>query len=93
MDDQLARTPWLAGDDYTLADVSLTPYVNRVEMLGFGGDWPATRPHLADWFARIQARANFTRAVLDWLPDDVVAALRRNGTSCLDGYEAAKAAA
>ena len=65
---------------------------NRIP-IGFGDGWPETRPHLADWFARIQARANFRSAVLDWLPDDVVAALRRNGTSCLDGYEAAKAAA
>ena len=92
MNDQLARTPWLAGDDYTLADVSLTPYVNRVAMLGFGDDWPETRPHLADWFDRVQARANYQPAVRDWLPDELVAALGRNGTSCLDGYEAAKAA-
>ena len=92
MDDQLARTPFLAGEHYTLADVALTPYVNRVEMLGFGDDWPARRPSLADWFARIQARANFRPAVLDWLPDDVVRALRRNGARCRDDYRAAKAA-
>ncbi len=93
LDGQLARTHWLAGKDYTLADVSLTPYVNRVAMLGFGDDWPTTRPNLADWFARVGARANFSPAVLDWLPDDVVAALRRNGTRCLDDYVGAKVAA
>lgn len=92
MDDRLARTPWLAGEDYTLADVALTPYVNRVHMLGFGDDWPATRPHLADWFARVQQRANYRPAVLDWLPDELVAAMRRNGGHCLDDYAAAKAA-
>jgi len=93
MNTRLAETPWLGGEDYTLADVSLTPYVNRVAMLGFGGDWPETRPHLADWFARVCARANYHPAVLEWLPDDVVAALKTNGTRCLDDYTAAKAAA
>ncbi len=92
MDDRLARTPWLAGEDYTLADVALTPYVNRVHMLGFGDDWPKMRPHLADWFARVRQRANYRPAVLDWLPDELVAAMRRNGGHCLDDYAAAKAA-
>ena len=92
MDDQLARTPWLGGETYTLADAALTPYVNRVAMLGFGDDWPETRPHLSDWFDRVSARENFTPAVRDWLPDDLVAAMRGNGEKCLGDYVSAKAA-
>jgi glutathione S-transferase len=92
MNRQLSRTPWLAGQDYTLADVSLTPYVNRIAMLGFGDRWPTTMPDLADWFVRIQARANFTPAVRDWLPQKLVDEMRQNGLRCLDEYAAAAAA-
>ena len=60
-------------------------------MFGFGVAWPRTRPHLADWFERIKARANFQPAVLDWLPDDLQAAMLENGTRCRPDYEAASA--
>lgn len=34
MEDALSDGPWLVGDRFSLADVSLTPYVNRLNMLG-----------------------------------------------------------
>ncbi|MGH7004546.1 MAG: glutathione S-transferase family protein, partial [Alphaproteobacteria bacterium] len=49
--------PWLIGDQYTLADVAMTPYVTRLAHLHFDGMW-ATRPKLAAWHQRIQARPN-----------------------------------
>lgn len=92
MDAQLAETPWLAGEAYSLADIALTPYVKRVAMFGYGDDWSESRPHLADWFARIEARPNYQGAVADWLPPDLTDAMRENGARCVTEYRAAAAA-
>ena len=59
MEDALQDRDWLAGDRYTLADVSLTSYLNRVAELQFQPMWEGKRPRVTDWFARIRARENF----------------------------------
>lgn len=59
MEAALQDRDWLAGDAYTLADVSLTSYLNRVAELQFGPMWERKRPRVTDWFARVRARANF----------------------------------
>lgn len=63
MERTLAENPWLAGDAYSLADVSYTPYLNRLDMLGMGGMWEGSRPQVADWLARVRARPTFDAAV------------------------------
>ena len=80
METALATAPWLAGDSYSLADVSLTPYVNRLEMLGMAAMW-RDRPRVADWFERIRARPNFKPAVLDWIPEQMASTMRANGSA------------
>jgi len=60
MEETLAASPWLAGGEYSLADIAMAPYVNRIEVLKrpemIG---TAQRPRLADWWQRIQARPAF----------------------------------
>ncbi|HTW88289.1 MAG TPA: glutathione S-transferase family protein [Candidatus Binataceae bacterium] len=80
MEAALAKSQWLASDSYSLADVSLTPYVNRLEMLGMAAMW-RERPHVADWFERIKARSNFKPAVLDWIPEQMANTMRTNGSA------------
>ena len=70
MDTALSRTEWLAGDSYSLADVGLTPYANRLAMLGFDEMW-ADRPHYQRWFAAVKARPSFKPALFDYLPEDL----------------------
>jgi glutathione S-transferase len=62
MDLSLSRSPYLAGETYSLADAAATPYVNRAELLGLNGLW-TDRPRVADWFKRIRQRPNFEPAV------------------------------
>ncbi len=69
MDAALARTPWLAADDYGLADIAATPYVNRAAMLGLEGMWQGQRPHLAAWFDRVRARPSFDVAITRWIAE------------------------
>jgi glutathione S-transferase len=70
MEAQLARTKWLAGDSYSLADAEITPYIERVDRLGLSGLWEPDRPHVADWFKRIKARPSYTPAMTDFPPMD-----------------------
>jgi glutathione S-transferase len=75
MEEVLAKQTWLAGDTFSLADIAMTPYVNRLDMLGMSQMWEKTRPQLTDWFERIKARAAFKPALLDWCPPDLTADL------------------
>lgn len=59
MEGALDKHSWLAGEDYTLADVSLTSYINRVAELQLHPLWESARPRVTDWFARVRARRNF----------------------------------
>lgn len=58
-EEALRDHPWLVGDQFTLADFSMTPYVNRFDRLGMAEMWTASRPRLADWFERIEALPTF----------------------------------
>jgi glutathione S-transferase len=72
MNEDLQQTIWLVGDDFGLADVSLTPYVNRIAMMGMSEWWEHGRyPYLEKWWERIQARKTFKSSILDWCPADL----------------------
>ncbi len=65
METALADSAWLAGDTYSLADIAMTPYVVRLDHLGFGFLFE-TRRHLALWRERIAVRASFAEAMVRW---------------------------
>lgn len=66
MDAALAGDAWLAGEEYSLADVDMAPFVHRVATLGAGALIEA-RPRVADWYRRMRAREAF-RAAMEWRP-------------------------
>ena len=68
MEAALADSPWLAGPDYSLADVALTPYLVRIEMLGMWDMWKAGHPRVDAWFGRVKARESFEAAVFQHMP-------------------------
>jgi len=85
MEDTLAQQPWLTGGTYSLADIAMAPYVNRLDMLGMSEMWVGTRPRLTDWFERIKSRPSFKPALLDMCPPDLTNDLKTFGTqSCPD---------
>jgi glutathione S-transferase len=65
MDRTLAAAPWLAGDDYSLADVALVVYVRRLESFMMSPLW-AGLDHLNRWYGRIAARPAYVRAIVEW---------------------------
>lgn len=65
MEAALSDSPYLVGENYSLADVAATSYVNRAEMIAMDGLWQH-RPHVADWLRRIRARPSYDRAITDY---------------------------
>lgn len=57
MERLLAGQPWLAGEEYSLADIAMVPFFQRFEVNQLDGlvDW-ARRPAVGDWYARICER-------------------------------------
>ncbi|PWE31193.1 hypothetical protein DDZ14_14335 [Maritimibacter sp. 55A14] len=64
MEDALAKSPWLAGDALSLADLDMAPYVHRLDTLGLSNLY-AERPHVAEWYNRLQARPSWKTAITD----------------------------
>ena len=56
---------WLAGDQFSLADIGYTPYIRRLEHLQLKAMWE-NLPYLSDWYDRLQRREAFKIAILDW---------------------------
>lgn len=80
MEKALEARAWLAGDAFTFADVAMTPYVMRLDMLSMQGLWRNGRlPQVERWLAAIKARPTFEAAIWRWMPDDLTEDLRVNG--------------
>ena len=81
MEDALAGgDDWLVGNKFSIADIAMTPYVNRLAMMSMRGMWERGRlPNVEKWFARIEALPNFQTNLIDWVPDHLKNDLRDNG--------------
>ena len=60
MDKQVSRQAYIAGDEYTIADIAIYPWLRSWKNQGI--DW-ADYPHLKRWFDRIEARPAVQRGV------------------------------
>jgi glutathione S-transferase len=81
MEDALKdSSDWLVGNKFSIADISLTPYVNRLAMMSMRGMWENGRlPNVDAWFKRIEALPNFKKCFIDWVPEHLTNDLRENG--------------
>ena len=66
LDKQLADRDWLAGDDFSLADIAWVPLYFTMDVLA--GYSFAGLENVAAWAKRIEARPSYKTAVLDWWP-------------------------
>lgn len=60
MDRRLADRPYIAGDEYTIADIAIYPWLRSWQNQGIA--W-ADHPRLKDWFERIGERPAVQRGV------------------------------
>jgi len=64
MENDLAKQPWLAGTEISLADLDAAPYVHRLESLQLTKMWEHY-PNVTDWYNRIQSRPSWKQAITD----------------------------
>lgn len=88
MEDQLAKTPWLAGERFSLAEAGVVPYVNRLEMLQLSRLWSERRPYLTDWWRRIKSRPGFQPALMKYVPPELAEMMRARGEEAWPGVRA-----
>ncbi len=80
MEQSLQDSDWLVADRFSMADIAMTPYVNRLEALAMDRLWRNGRwPRVERWFDRVRARPTFIPALLDWMPSGLAAEMRANG--------------
>ena len=61
---------WLAGAEFSLADIAALPYVLRLDLLRMARLWD-THPGVAAWYKRVLARPSVKKEVLDRMtPED-----------------------
>jgi GST-like protein len=60
IDKQLSKTPYLAGEEYTIADIATFPWLRSAKNQGI--DW-ADYPHAKRWFDEIAERPAVKRGV------------------------------
>jgi len=78
MEDELAGSPWLAGNGFSLADIAYAPYLTRWEHLQLVG-LVDKRPRLQDWFERVQARHSYRTGVSDWFNANYLPLMEEKG--------------
>ncbi len=70
MEEQLGKSAWLAGNSFTLADIAIAPYVNRIEVLAHPEIISAdVRPQVADWWKRVTRRPGYEEGMSFKSPD------------------------
>ena len=81
IDRTLSDEPWLAGQTFSLADISLVVYVHRLETFQLASLWD-DMTRLTAWYARIRARPSWAEAVEKW-GDTSSPARVKHGTDAL----------
>ena len=78
---QLEKTPWLAGNQFSLADTAVLPYVVRLEHLMQSWLWEDVpqRAAVGDWLARAKARKGFA-GIADYVDPKYIALMTPTGT-------------
>ena len=78
MQASLDKGTWLAGRDYSLADMAFLPYVNRLDQLQLAHMW-SNRPKVAAWFDTMRARPAVKKAYDGWMAKPVLDTMREKG--------------
>jgi len=84
---QLEKTPWLAGDGFSLADVGVLPYVVRLEHLALSWLWEGERSSVGDWLNRCKSRRGFA-GISNYLNPKYLELMERTGVEARSKVEA-----
>jgi glutathione S-transferase len=78
LEDALVDGDWLAGDEFSLADIAYTPYLTRFDHLQYLGMLDK-RPRLMGWYERVRARPSYDVALTKWFNDKYIPLMAEKG--------------
>ena len=79
MESQLAKTRWLVGERFSLADIAVAPYLTRMDMLGLGPVLWGERPRFTDWYARLAGQHGYREGLVKWVNEERRRQLQEGG--------------
>lgn len=79
MNKALGTSDYLVGDQFSLADFALMPYVCRFEHLQLSGLWDGA-PDLAAWFQRMKTTVGYKDGFEKWFVPSVLELMKENGS-------------
>ena len=80
LDETLTNSgPWVLGDQISLADINLMPYVARLDYLQLLGLWTDRRPHVISWWERVCALPSFKRGLYEGITETEFEEMRAHG--------------
>ncbi|MBI4525945.1 MAG: glutathione S-transferase family protein [Deltaproteobacteria bacterium] len=82
MEAALSESAWLAGAEFSLADIGYAPYVTRLEHLQLHFLWDR-RPHIRSWYERIKERQGYKDGINDWLNPSYLTLMKEKGNEAL----------
>lgn len=82
MEITLNKNEWLAGNNYSLADIAFTPYITRFDHLNLLGLLDQ-RPHILKWYDKIRKRDSYKVAIEDRLENKIVSLMIEKGKETL----------
>lgn len=74
----LQNGAWLAGKDFSLADIAYAPYMVRLDQLQLAFMWDR-RPHVAGWYEKLQQRAGFQSGLVEWFNSAYLTLMEEKG--------------
>jgi glutathione S-transferase len=72
--------PWLVGQNFSLADINVTPFAARLDYLTIIDVWIEERPLVAAWWQKAKARPSFSDAIAKLLKEDQIRAMAKSGS-------------
>jgi glutathione S-transferase len=87
MESSLAESTWLAGSDFSLADIGYAPYITRLDHLQLQFLWDKRR-HIPVWYDRLRERRAYTEALEKWFNPAYLPLMKEKGNEVRDRVEA-----
>lgn len=78
MESSLAESAWLAGSDFSLADIGYAPYITRLDHLQLQFLWDK-RPQIPAWYDRLRERRAYTEALEKWFNPAYLPLMKEKG--------------
>lgn len=87
MEETLTEMPWLAGKEFSLADIGYAPYITRLDHLQLQFLWDK-RPHVPRWYDRVRERQGYVEALEKWFNANYLPLMKEKGLEARDRVKA-----